>query len=107
MEEKKKIRRLSTNDLLKVSQWFQAHPDEVSQHVTQEIIRRVKADTGIDITHDRVNELATFYGITRKPTEDYYARRDRAHILAVEVVRFMNAMGFPISNELKSLIDRK
>jgi len=105
--EKKKIRRLTTNDLLKVSQWFQTHADEVAQHVTPEVIRRVKADTGIEITHERVNELATFFGIVRKPVEDYYTRRDRAHILAVEVAKFMAAIGHPISNEMKSLIDRK
>lgn len=98
------MKRLTTAELLQAGMWFQSHREEVATLIATEIVKRCHADTGVKITYERVTELATIYGIERKPVLRHADKQDRIRVVARELFSVCQNLGLTASEDLMKIV---
>lgn len=100
---------INYGNVIKATDWVRGHKDEVVKSNRSTVVRSIKADTGVDITVHILTQIEKEVGITRARgnAHNFEARKDRVHVVASELIRFMETMGVTPSPELADVKDRR
>lgn len=94
-------------DQIKVCTWMNARKDTLLQHSQTELARNITADTGVKIHAGRVGDFEKSLGIERQRGNVTGKRKDRGVVLATELIKVLEALQMPISDDLYDILKRK
>ena len=96
--------RLSVSDAIRVHNWVTSRKEEVANNTRQNVLRSIKADTGLDVSVSSLIEFEEAAGIERRRgAAGTPARKDRPSVIAKELVRVMESLGVVPSVELQDI----
>lgn len=97
-------RSLNVPQTLEAYQWCKTHKDELATVRRKEAIARCFAETGIHIPLLRMVEIEEGLGIERRrPGWNTLSKKER-NIIASELVRLMESLGFAPDPKLKAMV---
>ena len=100
----------------KVILWLQTHEAELKHETSVEAVKRLKADTGLDLTKAQILRLVRgmkidlfTHGTRRMKNFNVFESYDVVSILAKSIIELANEIGHPLvhSDRLYEIIARK
>jgi len=94
--------RLGMPDQYKVMQWIESHRDVMTDHTQAQVMRMLKTDLNVAVSVSTLGNIEKAMGIVRVRggVAGSPARKDRAIVIANELVRLMKECGMVPSLDL-------
>lgn len=87
--------------------WLTPRKDVLKNHTRKEVARIIESDLGIKVNLIRLAEMEEAVGVKRVRGNAGGYRKDRAVVLATELIRVQEALGMEISDDLRDISERK
>ena len=88
----------------KVLGWLMQNKETLLQQSVTDVIRKIEIDLGVKLNHHQLTPLEQSIGVhrVRGGTSEY--RKDRAKIIASELIRLMETLGAAPSQDLRDIL---
>jgi len=114
-EERKKMstntpnnsRRMTMEDMVKVTTWVAAHKDQLPMHTLAQLCRMIKSDIDVHCQPQRLAEFERAAGYNRPKGGAYNAKKDRVKIVASVLRDLLVRLGSAddVPDDLKDICD--
>ena len=102
--EKISRKPMNVEQTLTAFKWCESHKDELATVSRKEAVARCFADTGVHIPHLRLAEIEEKLGVDRRQHGGNTLPKEERNIIASELIRLMNSLGFTPDPKLKAMV---
>jgi len=102
-----KSNKMNMKQITTVMGWLMPRKEMLKQHTRKDLMRMIEAETGVHVNLTRLAEMEESVGVVRERGNMGGYRKDRAVVLALELIRVQEALGMEISDDLRDISERK
>jgi hypothetical protein len=96
-------RRMTMEDMVKVTTWVAAHKDQLPMHTLAQLCRMIKSDINVHCQPPRMAEFERAAGYNRPKGGPAGGQKDRVKIVAVLLRDLMIKLGADVSDDLNDI----
>lgn len=102
MASRNKINRV---EQLQVCLWLQKRMDDLGKYTRTELTRILKEEIGISVTRNMLGMCETTIGFKRVRGGTPGSMKDRTRVVATELVKVLESLGMPVTDQLRDIRD--